>query len=71
MLADTVLVEEKDDADSAPEERPEKPEGPRIIDMPEPEPVDLLDTAAAPMLKRFGPFVIIGLLLILFSRRKR
>jgi|TARA_B110000444_G_scaffold66715_1_gene62589 hypothetical protein len=71
VLADTVLVEEKDDADSAPEERPEKPEGPRIIDMPEPEPVDLLDTAAAPMLKRFGPFVIIGLLLILFSRRKR
>ena len=71
VSADKVLAEEKDDADSAPEERPEKPEGPRIIDMPEPEPVDLLDTAAAPMLKRFGPFVIIGLLLILFSRRKR
>ena len=71
VSADKVLAEEKDDADSAPEEQQEKAEGPRIIDMPEPEPVDLLDTAAAPMLKRFGPFVIIGLLLILFSRRKR
>ena len=71
VSADKVLAEEEDDADSAPEEQQEKAEGPRIIDMPEPEPVDLLDTAAAPMLKRFGPFVIIGLLLILFSRRKR
>lgn len=71
VSADKVLAEEEDDADSAPEEQQEKTEGPRIIDMPEPEPVDLLDTAAAPMLKRFGPFVIIGLLLILFSRRKR
>lgn len=69
--ADTVVAEEKDNTDSGPEEQPEKPEGPRVIDMPEPEPVDLLDTAAAPMLKRFGPFVIAGLLLILFSRRKR
>jgi uncharacterized protein len=71
ISADTVVAEEKDNTDSGPEEQPEKPEGPRVIDMPEPEPVDLLDTAAAPMLKRFGPFVIAGLLLILFSRRKR
>ena len=71
ISADTVVVEEKGNTDSGSEEQPEKPEGPRVIDMPEPEPVDLLDTAAAPMLKRFGPFVIAGLLLILFSRRKR
>ena len=45
--------------------------GPRKIDMPEPEPVDLLDTAGAPLLKRFGPFVIVALLLVLLRRRKR
>ncbi len=71
ISTDTVVAEEKGNTDSGSEEQPEKPEGPRVIDMPEPEPVDLLDTAAAPMLKRFGPFVIAGLLLILFSRRKR
>ncbi|MCH1614949.1 MAG: SRPBCC family protein [Acidimicrobiales bacterium] len=71
VSADTVVAEEKGNTDSDPEEQPETSEGPRVIDMPEPEPVDLLDTAAAPMLKRFGPFVIAGLLLILFSRRKR
>ncbi|HAN08955.1 MAG TPA: hypothetical protein DCP89_10685 [Acidimicrobiaceae bacterium] len=71
IATDTVVAEEKGNTDSGSEEQPEKPEGPRVIDMPEPEPVDLLDTAAAPMLKRFGPFVIAGLLLILFSRRKR
>ena len=45
--------------------------GPRKIDMPEPEPVDLLDTAGAPLLKRFGPFAIVALLLVLLRRRKR
>ena len=39
--------------------------------MPEPEPVDLLDTAGAPLLKRFGPFAIVALLLVLLRRRKR
>ena len=45
--------------------------GPRKIDMPDPEPVDLLDTAGAPLLKRFGPFAIVALLLVLLRRRKR
>lgn len=71
VSADAAVSEKKGNTDLDPEEQPEKSEGPRVIDMPEPEPVDLLDTAAAPMLKRFGPFVIAGLLLILFSRRKR
>lgn len=71
VSADAAVSEKKGNTDSDPEKQPEKSEGPRVIDMPEPEPVDLLDTAAAPMLKRFGPFVIAGLLLILFSRRKR
>jgi MYXO-CTERM domain-containing protein len=45
--------------------------GPRKIDMPEPEPVDLLDTAGAPLFKRFGPFALVALVLILLRRRKR
>ena len=45
--------------------------GPRKSDMPEPEPVDLLDTAGAPLFKRFGPFALIALVLVLLRRRKR
>ena len=45
--------------------------GPRKIDMPEPEPVDLLDTAGAPLFKRFGPFALVALVLVLLRRRKR
>ena len=39
--------------------------------MPEPEPVDLLDTAGAPLFKRFGPFALVALVLVLLRRRKR
>ncbi len=45
--------------------------GPRKIEMPEPEPVDLLDTAGAPLFKRFGPFALLALVLVLLRRRKR
>ena len=45
--------------------------GPRKIDMPEPEPADLLDTAGAPLFKRFGPFALVALVLVLLRRRKR
>ena len=45
--------------------------GPRKINMPEPEPVDLLDTAGAPLFKRFGPFALVALVLVLLRRRKR
>ena len=45
--------------------------GPRKIDMPEPEPVDLHDTAGAPLFKRFGPFALVALVLVLLRRRKR
>ena len=45
--------------------------GPRKVDMPEPEPVDLLDTAGAPLFKRFGPFALVALVLVLLRRRKR
>ena len=49
----------------------ESSSGPRKVDMPEPEPVDLLDTAGAPLFKRFGPFALVALVLVLLRRRKR
>jgi hypothetical protein len=52
-------------------EAAENDSGPRKIDMPEPEPVDLLDTAGAPLFKRFGPFALVALVLVLLRRRKR
>lgn len=45
--------------------------GPRRIEMPEPEPVDLLDTAGAPVAKRLAPLVIVLLVFLLLRRRKR
>ena len=53
------------------DEAAEEDSGPRKIDMPEPEPVDLLDTAGAPLFKRFGPFALVALVLVLLRRRKR
>jgi MYXO-CTERM domain-containing protein len=38
--------------------------------MPEPEPVDLLETAGAPMAKRLVPLVVV-VLLVLFVLRRR
>ena len=61
---------EDDDSESH-DEAVEGDSGPRKIDMPEPEPVDLLDTAGAPLFKRFGPFALIALVLVLLRRRKR
>jgi uncharacterized protein len=45
--------------------------GPRRIDMPEPEPVDLLDSAGAPLLKRLVPLLVVVALLLLIRRRRR
>jgi carbon monoxide dehydrogenase subunit G len=45
--------------------------GPRRIEMPEPEPVDLLETAGAPVIKRLIPIVIVVLVLLLLLRRRR
>ena len=59
------------ETDSQDDASAQETSGPRKIDMPEPEPVDLLDTAGAPLLKRFGPLAIVALLLILLRRRKR
>ncbi|PDH70171.1 MAG: hypothetical protein CNE88_00495 [Acidimicrobiales bacterium MED-G01] len=61
----------EDDNSVTPDEAAEGDSGPRKIDMPEPEPVDLLDTAGAPLFKRFGPFALIALVLVLLRRRKR
>ena len=61
----------EDDDSETPDEAVGGDSGPRKIDMPEPEPVDLLDTAGAPLFKRFGPFALIALVLVLLRRRKR
>ena len=60
-----------EDDDSETDDEAGGDSGPRKIDMPEPEPVDLLDTAGAPLFKRFGPFALIALVLVLLRRRKR
>ena len=46
-------------------------EGPRRIEMPEPEPVDLLQTAGAPVAKRALPVVVLVLVVLLLMRRRR
>ena len=61
----------EDDDSGTPDAAVADDSGPRKIDMPEPEPVDLLDTAGAPLFKRFGPFALIALVLVLLRRRKR
>ncbi len=43
--------------------------GPRKINMPEPQAVDLLDTAGAPVLKRLAP--VLGVLVVLFLLRRK
>ncbi len=45
--------------------------GPRRIEMPEPEPVDLLDTAGAPVAKRLAPLVLVLLVILILRRRRR
>ncbi|WP_419932779.1 SRPBCC family protein [Candidatus Poriferisodalis sp.] len=60
-----------DDADTA-DEAAEVPAsgGPRQIEMAEPEPVDLLETAGRPMLKRIlAPLAVV--VFFLFNRRRR
>lgn len=45
--------------------------GPRRIDSPEAEPVDLLDTAGVPVAKRAAPLLLVLLVLIFLLRRRR
>lgn len=45
--------------------------GPRRIEMPEPEPVDLLETAGAPVVKRVVPVAVVVLVVLLLLRRRR
>ena len=79
-LADVIAAEEA--AASSPaaegvtpeaapaEETAEAPSGPRRIEMPEAQPVDLLDTAGAPVLKRLAPVLIVLVVLWLLRRRR-
>jgi carbon monoxide dehydrogenase subunit G len=67
--ADTAeAAEEAPAADTA---APAADSGPRRIDMPEPEPVDLLDTAGAPLAKRLAPLLLVLVVLFLLRRRRR
>ena len=51
---------------------PKASAGPRKIEMAEPEPVDLLETAGRPMLKRIlAPLAVVALFLLNRRRRKR
>ena len=51
---------------------PASDEGPRTIDMDEPEPVDLLETAGRPMLKRLlAPLAVVAFFLLNRRRRRR
>ncbi len=45
--------------------------GPRRIDMPEPEAVDLLEAAGTPVLKRLAPVIAILVLILILRRRRR
>ncbi|WP_419862626.1 SRPBCC family protein [Candidatus Poriferisodalis sp.] len=60
-----------DDAEASGETGEESaPSGPRQIEMAEPEPVDLLETAGRPMLKRIlAPLAVV--VFFLFNRRRR
>ena len=66
--ADEATSEASDEAPAA-AAAPAEPSGPRRIEMPEAQPVDLLDTAGAPMLKRAAP--ILAVLIVLFLLRRR
>ncbi len=44
--------------------------GPRRVQMPEADPVDLLDTAGMPVLKRAAPLLLVLVLLYLLRRRR-
>ncbi len=75
-MLEADAVASGDDAHSAPAggqqaARSEPSTGPRKIDMPEPEAVDLLDAAGAPVLKRLAPVVVIVLVLLILRRLLR
>ena len=67
--AAVVAESDEPEAVAAPvTEAPAAPAGPRKINMPEAKPVDLLDTAGAPVFKRLAPVLAIVLVLILLRR---
>ena len=52
-------------------EAPSAPSSPRKLDLPDPEPIDLLGTAGAPVAKRRGPAVGVLALLVVLIRLLR
>jgi carbon monoxide dehydrogenase subunit G len=66
---ETGDVPDEESATAVSSEAPPTP-GPRHINLPEAKPVDLLDTAGAPLLKRAAPFLAVLVLLFLLRRRR-
>lgn len=58
-------------ADAPPMAETPPSSGPRKIDSPEAKPVDLLDTAGAPVAKRIGPIIGVLVVVLWLLRRRR
>lgn len=72
VQAESESAETTSGADNTAEpDTAEASSGPRKIDMPEPEAVDLLDAAGTPVIKRLAPVIIVVILLLLLRRRRR
>jgi len=77
MLEDDSGGDELEPAKAAPgtdsndSESGEASSGPRKINMPEPEAVDLLDAAGTPVLKRLAPVIVVVILILVLRRRRR
>lgn len=68
--ADAAGAEDGDDSGAEAADEAASSDGPRKIEMAEPEPVDLLETAGRPMLKRLmAPLAV--MVFFLFNRRRR
>ena len=63
-------AESSADAASAPAAEPAKPTV-RKIEYKEAKPVDLLETAGTPVLKRIAPLAVVGIILLFILRRLR
>jgi uncharacterized protein len=66
-----VVEQASEIAGPAPVSAPPGAAGPRQVDSPEAEPVDLLDTAGAPVLKRLLPVAVVAVVVLVVVRRRK
>ncbi len=69
--ADSDSSDSSADSPTADSSAEQASSGPRKIDMPEPEAVDLLEAAGTPVLKRLAPVIAILVLILIIRRRRR